>query len=65
MVRVITRRGEVKARASVGDKVKEGVIWMPMHFVEAAANKLTVRAYDNITMTPEYKVCAARIKKTE
>jgi len=62
MVRVISRRGEVQARAKVVG-IKEGVIWMPMHFAEAAANRLTVSAYDNITMTPEYKVCAAKVEK--
>ena len=64
MVKVISRRGEVLARAHVVD-IKEGVIWMPMHYAEAAANRLTIGAYDNITMTPEYKVCAARVEKVE
>ena len=59
---VITRRGKVKTKVKITD-IKEGVIWMPMHFAEAAANKLTIAAYDNITMTAEYKVCAARIEK--
>lgn len=64
MVKVISRRGEVVARAHVRD-IKEGVIWMPMHYAEAAANRLTIGAYDNITMTPEYKVCAARVERVE
>ena len=34
-----------------------------MHFVEAAVNKLTKDAYDNITQTAEYKVCGAKIEK--
>ena len=63
MVKVATRRGEITARAEVSEKVKKGVIWMPMHFVEAAVNKLTKNAYDNITQTAEYKVCGAKIGK--
>ncbi len=63
MVRVASRRGEITARAEVSDKVKRGVIWMPMHFAEAAVNKLTKDAYDNITQTAEYKVCGAKIEK--
>jgi len=63
MVRIATRRGEITARAEVSEKVKKGVIWMPMHFVEAAVNKLTKDAYDNITQTAEYKVCGAKIEK--
>jgi len=63
MVRIATRRGEITARAEVSEKVKKGVIWIPMHFVEAAVNKLTKDAYDNITQTAEYKVCGAKIEK--
>ncbi len=62
MIRVLTRRGRLKTKVKITD-IKEGVIWLPMHFAEAAANKLTNTAYDNITMTAEYKVCAARIEK--
>ena len=62
-VRICTRRGCITARAEVSDKVKKGVIWIPMHFVEAAVNKLTKDAYDNITQTAEYKVCGAKIEK--
>ncbi|UJS22476.1 MAG: hypothetical protein L3J18_09995 [Candidatus Brocadia sp.] len=63
MVKVVSRRGEITARAEVSDKVKQGVIWIPMHFAEAAVNKLTMDAYDNITQTAEYKVCGAKIEK--
>jgi formate dehydrogenase major subunit/formate dehydrogenase alpha subunit len=63
MVRIASRRGKITARAEVSDKVKKGVIWIPMHFAEAAANKLTMDAYDNITQTAEYKVCGAKIEK--
>lgn len=63
MVRVASRRGGITARAEVSDKVTRGVIWMPMHFAEAAVNRLTKDAYDNITQTAEYKVCGARIEK--
>jgi predicted molibdopterin-dependent oxidoreductase YjgC len=62
-VRIASRRGEITARAEVSDKVKKGVIWIPMHFAEAAVNKLTMDAYDNITQTAEYKVCGAKIEK--
>jgi predicted molibdopterin-dependent oxidoreductase YjgC len=63
IVKITTKRGRLDVRADVSRKVKEGVIWMPFHFAEAAANKLTVGAYDNITMTAEYKVCSARLEK--
>ncbi len=63
MVKLTTRRGSIEAMAIVSEKVREGMIWMPFHFVEASANKLTIAAYDNITMTAEYKVCSVRMEK--
>ncbi len=62
-VKVTTRRGELIVKASVGDRVKEGRLWMPFHFPKTPANLLTNDAFDNITRTAEYKVCSARISK--
>jgi formate dehydrogenase alpha subunit len=62
-VRVVTRRGAILVRADVGQKVRPGALWMPFHFVEAQTNLLTNSAFDNITRTGEYKVCAARVEK--
>jgi predicted molibdopterin-dependent oxidoreductase YjgC len=45
------------------DRVKPGMIFMPLHFEEAAANLLTNPVLDPISKTPEYKVCAVRIEK--
>jgi formate dehydrogenase alpha subunit len=64
-VRVQTRRGELVVRAVVTDKVKSGTVWMPFHFVETPTNVLTVHAFDRVTKTGEYKVCAARISRVE
>ena len=60
---VATRRGEVKAMARVGDIVPQGVIFMPFHYEEAPANLLTNNALDPVAKIPEYKVCAARLRK--
>jgi len=58
---VSTRRGEVKAMARVTDVVPPGVLFMPFHFEEGAANVLTNNALDPEAKIPEYKVCAAKI----
>jgi formate dehydrogenase alpha subunit len=63
--RVTTRRGSVVAQARVAEKVRAGMLWMPFHFVEASTNHLTNDAFDNITRTGEYKVCAAKIEPAE
>lgn len=61
-IKVITRRGEVVVKARITERIRPGVIWMPFHFVDGAANILTNDALDNITDTAEYKVCAARVE---
>ncbi len=62
-VKVSSRRGSVEVDAKVTDKVGKGVIFMPFHFAEAAANLLTNTALDPVSKIPELKVCAARIEK--
>ena len=64
-VRVTTRRGSIAVRAHIGSKVRTGGIWMPFHHVEASTNLLTNDAFDNVTRTGEYKVCAARIERAK
>ena len=60
-VRVTSRRGEVVLRASVTEKTTVGVVFMPMHFAEAAANLLTNDALDAEAKIPEYKACAVQV----
>ena len=61
MVRIASRRGEIEARAKVSGKVEKGTIFIPFHFANAAANRLTNAALDPTARIPEYKVCAVRI----
>ena len=62
-VRVISRRGEMIAKATVTDRVSEGVIFGNFHFPgEQNVNNLTILALDPIAKIPEYKVCAVRIE---
>jgi formate dehydrogenase alpha subunit len=62
MVRVSSRRGEIQAKAQVSATTDSGVVFMPWHFAEAAANKLTNAALDPTGKIPEYKVCAVRVE---
>jgi len=61
MVRVESRRGRIRARASVTERSKPGTVFMTFHFQENLTNILTSPGMDNKTLTPEYKVCAVRI----
>ena len=63
MIKVATRRGEIAIKAKITKKVSAGLIFIPFHFEEAAANILTIATLDPIAKIPEFKVCAAKIKK--
>jgi predicted molibdopterin-dependent oxidoreductase YjgC len=60
-VRVTSRRGEVVLRATVTEKTTVGVVFIPMHFAEAAANLLTNDALDPQALIPEFKACAVQV----
>jgi formate dehydrogenase major subunit len=62
-VKVSSRRGEIQIKAKISGKVNRGVVFIPFHFSEAAANVLTNSAYDPVAKIPEYKVCAVNIEK--
>jgi len=49
----------------VTERVPEGVIFIPFHFVECAANVLTNPALDPKAKIPELKVCAAKLEKAK
>lgn len=61
-VRVASRRGEVVAHARVTEKTTPGVIFIPMHFAEAAGNLLTIDVLDAQAKIPEFKACAVKIQ---
>jgi formate dehydrogenase alpha subunit len=60
-VKVSSRRGAIELEAKVDLRVDQGVIFIPFHYAEAAANVLTNPARDPVAKIPEYKVCAARV----
>jgi formate dehydrogenase alpha subunit len=60
-VRVSSRRGSIVLRLKVTQKTTPGVVFIPFHFREAAANLLTIDAIDPQAKIPEYKACAVRI----
>ena len=60
--RLVSRRGELEARARVGDRVYPGLVWMALHFAQAKVNWLTHDVGDPLIGTPEYKVSAVRVE---
>ncbi len=63
IVRVSSRRGDINIAVKVTKRSPKGVVFIPFHFVEAPANRLTNPAFDPIGKTPEYKVCAVKVEK--
>jgi len=62
-VKVASRRGEIECPAFVTKRISTGVIYVPFHYAEAAANKLTNPVVDPVAKIPEFKVCAAKVEK--
>ena len=63
MIRAITRRGSVEVPARVTRDIMKGVMFMPFHFKECAANVLTNNALDPVAKIPEFKACAVKVEK--
>ena len=63
LVKVISRRGEVVARAKVTETSPVGVVFMTFHFAESPTNLLTSPALDPVAKIPEFKVCAVRVER--
>jgi len=63
MLKVSSRRGDIKIGARVTNTIKKGVVFIPFHFIECAANILTINALDPVAKIPEFKACACKIEK--
>ncbi len=63
IVKAVTRRGQINIPAMVTPDIKKGVVFIPFHYKECAANILTNNALDPIAKIPEFKACAVRIEK--
>ena len=62
-VKVLSRRGDLEARIKITERSPQGTIFIPFHYAEAAANRLTQTGLDPVAKIPELKVCAVRIEK--
>ena len=60
---VSSRRGSIQVKVLCSDKAVDGTVFIPFHFSEAAANRLTNATLDPVSGIPEYKVCAVRLSK--
>jgi predicted molibdopterin-dependent oxidoreductase YjgC len=63
-IKVRSRRGQITVKTLVTERSPAGVVFIPFHFAEAAANELTQDARDPQAKIPDYKVCAVAIEPT-
>ena len=61
-VELTSRRGRVKVRALVTDRVQGHELYMPMNSIEHPVNRLTSSVTDRTTHTPAYKETAVKLK---
>ena len=64
-VQIKSRRGKIRVKAMITERVPQGLVFIPFHFAEAAANLLTNPALDPVAKIPELKVAACRISKLQ
>ena len=65
-VDVSSSRGKVeRIRVRVTATVRAGEVFIPFHWDERCANRLTDDEFDPISREPNYKQCAVRVKRSE
>lgn len=60
-VRVSSRRGSLEASVYLAPTVREGQVFLPMHYPEV--NRLTHPSFDPHSRQPNYKACAVALEK--
>jgi predicted molibdopterin-dependent oxidoreductase YjgC len=65
VVSVSTRRGSIRIKAKIAKRLKPNVVFIPFHFYESCANRLTTDSLDPVCKIPEYKVCSCIIEKIQ
>jgi assimilatory nitrate reductase catalytic subunit len=64
LVRIVSERGAVdRIRVRVTRTVRAGEVFVPFHFDEQCANRLTLNEFDPISREPNYKQCAVRLER--
>jgi formate dehydrogenase alpha subunit len=61
-VRVTSRRGTIEINVQISPRPFKGLVFIPFHFKEAAANVLTSTHLDPIAKIPELKVSSVKIE---
>jgi anaerobic selenocysteine-containing dehydrogenase len=60
VVRIASRRAQIRALAFVTPTIRSGQLFIPMHYREA--NRLTFPSFDPYSRQPSYKACAVQVE---
>jgi ferredoxin-nitrate reductase len=66
---ITSRRGEVRVKAKISAAIKQGVVFLPMHWGKILgndlnrANNITSDMVDPISKEPDFKYCAVSVQK--
>ncbi len=61
LVDIASRRGQIRAAVNISTKASSGTVFIPFHYGNSPANKLTNSALDPVSGIPEFKVCAVKL----
>ena len=64
-LQIASRRGQVECQVMVTGRSPAGTLFLPFHFVEAAANLLTLDKIDPRAKIPDFKMAAVKLAKLE
>jgi formate dehydrogenase major subunit len=64
IVKIITRHGKIETRVKITSNIAQGIIFLPIHFLDGKPNLLTnSKVLDPSTKMPELKAMTAKIEK--
>lgn len=64
VVKIVSKRGQMKTKVRVTKRVQKGVLFMPL-FSEEPVNVLTNQALDPVAKIPGLKVCAVDVRRAD
>lgn len=62
-VELTSKRGTVRIKIQITDRVQPGTVFSSFHFFEVPINQLTTDAMDPKSKCPEFKVCSVNMRK--
>jgi formate dehydrogenase major subunit len=65
LVEITSSNGTTRLHVRLTKKVNPGVLFTTFHFPEIAINHLTSDVFEQVTMTPEYKIVAVAVKPAD